>query len=316
MTAVRWDEKVMKDVYIEALLALAEEDSRIVVLNADLMNSDGTVKFAEAFPHRAVNVGVQEANMVGMAAGLAAVGKIPLAHTFACFHARRALDQAYMSGAYAGLPIKLVGTDPGITAAYNGGTHMPLEDVGVFRGIPDMLVVEVVDTVSMQSLLPQVVRSPQPAYLRISRKETETVYERGQDLNLGKGVVLRPGSDVTIAAAGLMTAESLRAADILAGRGISARVVHFHTVKPLDRELLADCARTTGAVVTAENHNINNGLGSAVAEVLGEECPVPLHRIGVQDRFGEVGSVEYLQKTFGMTAADVAAAAQTLYENL
>lgn len=304
------DSRAMKDVYIETLIKLAEEDQRIVVLDADLMHSNSTIRFMETYPGRAINVGVQEANMIGTAAGLAATGKIPFTHTFSCFNTRRALDQIYMSVAYAKLNVKVVGTDPGITAAYNGGTHMPLEDMGVVRGIPTMTVIEPVDNVMMEALVKDIAYLDGPVYLRVNRKEPVQIYAPGTEFEIGKGKVLTEGDDLTLIASGIMVAESLKAAELLEQKGIRARVVNIFTVKPIDQELIVKCAQETGAIVTCENHNVINGLGSAVAEVLAENCPVPMERVGVQDLFGEVGSVDYLQKRFAMTAEDIAAKAE------
>ena len=304
------DSRAMKDVYIETLIKLAEEDQRIVVLDADLMHSNSTIRFMETYPGRAINVGVQEANMIGTAAGLAATGKIPFTHTFSCFNTRRALDQIYMSVAYAKLNVKVVGTDPGVTAAYNGGTHMPLEDMGVVRGIPTMTVIEPVDNVMMEALVKDIAYLDGPVYLRVNRKEPVQIYAPGTEFEIGKGKVLTEGDDLTLIASGIMVAESLKAAELLEQKGIRARVVNIFTVKPIDKELIVKCAQETGAIVTCENHNVINGLGSAVAEVLAENCPVPMERVGVQDLFGEVGSVDYLQKRFAMTAEDIAAKAE------
>lgn len=304
------DDVQMRDAYIDALMELAEDNPKIVVLDADLMNSNSTIKFMRRFPERAINVGVQEANMLGVAAGLAAVGKIPFTHTFACFNARRALDQIYMSVAYAKLPVKIVGTDPGVTAAFNGGTHMSLEDVGFMRGIPTMTVIEPVDNVMVRAILPQVVEMDTPVYLRVNRKEPVKIYEPGTEFTIGKGKVLRDGEDVTIIATGIMVPEALKAGEALAEEGISARIINIFTIKPLDEELVLQAARETGAIVTAENHNVINGLGSAVAEVVAQHYPVPVERVGVQDLFGEVGSVEYLMKRFGLTSEEIGAKAK------
>ncbi|MGI6148956.1 MAG: transketolase family protein [Firmicutes bacterium] len=308
------DEVAMKDAYIEALMELAEENPQIVVLDADLMNSNSTVKFLQRFPDRAINCGVQEANMLGMAAGLAAVGKIPFTHTFACFNARRALDQIYMSVAYARLPVKIVGTDPGVTASFNGGTHMPLEDVGFLRGIPTMTVIEPVDNVMMRAILSDVAGLNSPAYLRVNRRQPVQIYAPGTEFTIGRGKTLREGEDLTIVATGILVPEALKAAEALAEEGISARVINIFTIKPIDEELLVQAAQETGAVVTAENHNVINGLGSAVAEVLVERCPVPMERVGVQDLFGEVGDVSYLQKRFGLTSDNIVQKARLVLE--
>ncbi|NMB45389.1 MAG: transketolase family protein [Firmicutes bacterium] len=292
----------MKDVYMAHLLEQAAKDERIVVLDADLMHSNGTIAFQEAYPDRSINVGVQEANMIGIAGGLSATGKVPFCHTFACFASRRALDQIYVSIAYAQLNAKIVGTDPGITAAYNGGTHMPFDDLGIMRSIPTMTVVEPVDNTMVKAILPQVIDTPGPFYIRIARKNPIRIYKEGSEFTIGKGALLREGKDVTIFAIGIMVAEALDAADILDQQGISAMVVNIFTLKPIDKDLVISCAQKTGAVVTAENHSIINGLGSAVAEVLTEKHPVVMERVGVRDLFGEVGDVAYLKQRFGLTA--------------
>lgn len=308
------DDLSMRDVYIDGIMELASQDERIVVLDADLMHSNGTTRFQEAYPKRTINVGVQEANMVGIASGLSATGMVPFAHTFACFASRRALDQIYVSVAYSQLNVKLVGTDPGITAAFNGGTHMPFDDMGIMRSIPTMTVIEMVDNTMVKALLPQTVDAHGPFYLRIVRSNPVKIYADGTRFAIGKGLVLREGSDVTIFATGIMVREALKAAELLAAKSISAQVVNIFTLKPIDEELIIQCAQQTGAVVTVENHSIINGLGSAVAEVLSENHPVPMERVGVRDLFGEVGSVEYLQKRFGLTADAIGASAERVLQ--
>ena len=299
------DEVMMRDVYASTLMKLAEKDSRVVVLDADLMNSMGMVPFGEAFPDRTFNVGVQEANMVGVAAGLSATGKIPFAHSFGPFATRKAYDATFISGAYACLNVRIVGSDPGITAAYNGGTHMPFEDMGIMRNVPTMTVLEPVDGAMLQNLIQQMVDLQGMFYMRLLRRQPVQVYEYGSTFDIGKGVVLRDGSDVTVISSGILVHESLKAADSLQEQGISCRVVNLFTIKPVDRDLVAKCAVETGAIVTCENHNVINGLGSAVAETLVETVPVPMERIGSQDQFGEVGAVDYLMKRYEMGADDI-----------
>jgi transketolase len=294
------EDTMMRDVYSSTLMKLAETDSRIVVLDADLMNSMGMVPFGEAFPDRTFNVGVQEANMVGVAAGLSATGKIPFAHSFGPFATRKAYDATFISGAYARLNVRIVGSDPGITAAYNGGTHMPFEDMGIMRNVPTMTVLEPVDGAMLQNLIRQMVDLKGMFYMRLLRRQPVQVYAYGSTFDIGKGVVLRDGSDVTIISSGILVHESLKAADALKEKGISCKVVNIFTIKPLDRELITACASETGAIVTCENHNVINGLGSAVAEALVETVPVPMERIGSQDQFGEVGSVDYLMNRYEM----------------
>jgi transketolase len=299
------EETMMRDAYASTLMEIAAKDERIVVLDADLMSSMGMVPFGEAFPERTFNVGVQEANMVGVAAGLSVTGRIPFAHSFGPFATRKAYDAAFISGAYARLNVRIVGSDPGITASYNGGTHMPFEDMGIMRNIPTMTVLEPVDSVMLRDLLYQMVDLKGMFYMRLLRKYPVQIYENGSSFEFGKGVVLREGSDVTIISSGILVDESLKAAESLEKKGISARVVNMFAIKPIDRELIQKCARETGAIVTCENHNIINGLGSAVAEALVETFPVPMERIGSRDQFGEIGSVEYLMKRYGMGAGDI-----------
>ncbi len=296
-------DKQMREVYTDTLIALAEEDPQIVVMEADLMRATATNPFLARFPERTFNVGVAEANMVGVAAGLSATGKIPFAATFACFAARRTYDQFFISANYAQLNVKLVGTDPGVTAAFNGGTHMPFEDLGLMRNVPKLIVVEPSDPVSLAALIPQVAYHEGCVYVRLHRRLLPALHAEGTEFELGKGVVMRDGEDVTlIAIGGVMVGEALKAADALAEDGISAAVIDMHTLKPLDADLVLEYAKKTGAIVTCENHQIFNGLGSAVAEVLAESYPTRMKRVGVQDEFGEVGTEDYLKERFGLTA--------------
>lgn len=297
---------MMRDAYCNTLIELARGNKSIVALDADLMKSMGMIPFLKEFPERTFNCGVQEANMIGVAAGLSATGKIPYAHSFATFSTRRAFDQVFLSAAYAGLNVRIIGSDPGITAAFNGGTHMPLEDLGIMRQVPTMTVLEPVDAAMLEDLVRQLADLEGVFYIRLLRRHAIKVYEPGSHFEIGKAVTLKDGGDVTIIATGIMVTEALEARELLAEKGISARVVNVFTLKPIDTATITRCARETGAIVTAENHNIIGGLGSAVAEVLAENEPTPLERIGARDRFGEVGPVDYLKKAFGMTAEDIA----------
>ena len=308
-------EHEMRVVYASTLLELAEKDSRIVLLDADLGRSSGTAPFRERFPLRAFNVGVAEANMVGVAAGLSVTGKIPFAETFGCFAARRAYDQFFISANYAGLGVKLVGTDPGVAATLNGGTHMPFEDVGLMREIPGLTIVDPSDPVSLQKLLPLLAYQEGCAYLRLHRQKAPLLYTEDEDFQLGRGKQLREGTDVTLIASGvIMVNEALQAALALAQSGISAAVIDMHTIKPIDTELIVRAAERTGAVLTCENHQLAGGLGSAVAEVLAEERPTRMRRIGVEDAFGEVGDLEYLKTRYGLTAENIRRRATALLE--
>ena len=300
-------QKEMRAVYAETLKELAAENPAIVLLEADLMKASGTIPFAAAYPRRAFNVGVAEANMVGVAAGLSVTGKIPFAATFACFAGRRCFDQFFLSANYAGLNVKLVGTDPGVSAALNGGTHMAFEDIGIMRTVPALTVLEPSDAVSLRALVKACAQHPGCVYLRLHRKAVPALYAEGERFELGRGKVLREGRDVTLVALGaILVPEALRAAELLAAEGIEAAVIDALTVKPLDRDLVLEFAGRTGCVVTAENHQVSTGLGSAVAEVMAEAGVGRLERIGVRDEFGEVGSQAYLQERFGLTAAEIA----------
>ena len=300
------DDMEMIDVYCKTLIELAAEDKRIVVLDADLMNSMGMVPFLKSYPQRTFDVGIQEANMIGVAAGLSATGKIPFAHSFATFASRRCFDQVFLSCGYAKLNVKIIGSDPGITAAYNGGTHMPFEDIGLMRNIPDITILEPVDSVMLKDLVRQAAGRYGVHYIRLLRKKTVKIYENGSSFEIGKGITLKDGKDVTVFATGIMVDKALSAAVLLEKENISARVVNIFTIKPVDEELIVKCAKETGAVVSAENHNVISGLGAAVADVLVKNYPVPMEMVGVNDLFGEVGSQEYLIKRFSMTAEDIA----------
>ncbi|MCL2046190.1 MAG: transketolase family protein [Oscillospiraceae bacterium] len=293
---------LMRDVYCGTLIELAIENENIVALDADLISSSGMKPFFSRFPDRAIQCGIAEANMIGIAAGLSAVGKIPFAHSFGSFATRRACDQIMISAAYAKQNVRIIGTDPGITAAYNGGTHMPFEDMGVMRSIPEITLIEPTDPVMLDDLLRQLVLLNGVFYVRMARKNTEAIYEEGSTFEIGRGNVIFEGDDVTIISSGIMVAEALKAAAILKGDGINAKVVDMFTWKPIDRALIADCARKTGAIVTAENHNIVGGLGSAVAEAVCATHPVPIEMVGVNDRFGQVGTEEFLREEYNLTA--------------
>lgn len=281
-------------------------DPRVCYLDADLMNCIGTRKLAAQFPDRAINCGIGEANMIGVAAGMSAAGMIPYAHTFGIFASRRVMDQVFMSVAYAKLNVRVLGSDAGVTAALNGGTHMPFEDMAPYLAIPGAIAIEAADCEQAASIMDSVKDMYGLIYIRFMRKNPIAVYPEGTKFEIGKGALLREGSDVTIISSGIMVAEALKAAATLAAEGIEARVVDMFTWKPIDRELIADCAAKTGAIVTAENHNYLSGLGSQVAMVTAETCPVPVLRVGVADEFGEVGPESYLRERFALTAAHIA----------
>lgn len=302
-----WEkEKVeLRSIYSGSLIEYGKNDEHICVLEADLMASASTNKFRDVFPDRTINVGVAEANMIGVAAGLSAMGFIPFAHTFAPFATRRCCDQITLSVAYAGLNVKIVGSDPGVGAELNGGTHMSFEDIAIMRNIPGMTVFEPVDSVQFKKLFPQILSSYGPTYIRLFRKNAWSIYREEDEFTLGKGVLLKEGTDVSIFASGIMVKEALEAAEKLKEEGISAEVINIHTIKPLDKEMVISSAAKTGCVVTSENAFVANGLGSAVDDCLSGTHPVPVLKVGVEDRFGEVGKIDYLQKALGLTAENI-----------
>lgn len=301
---------MMRDACCQGLLDAAEKNPDVVVLDADLVNSSGLKPFFKYYPDRAFDCGIAEANMIGIAAGLSAAGKIPFTHTFGCFASRRVCDQIMISCSYAHLNVKMIGSDPGVTAAKNGGTHMPFEDMAVLRAIPEITLIEATDPVMMRSLIGQLVNLYGVYYVRMVRKEATAIYEEGSTFEIGKGNVLQDGSDLTIFASGIMVEEAMKAATLLKEEGISARVVDMFTWKPLDTELVARCAKETGCFVTAENHNVYGGLGSAIAEAAVQTCPVPIEMVGVKDRFGQVGDVKFLKQEYHLTAIDIFDAAK------
>ena len=296
-----------KDVLGKLIPSLEEQDPDVVYLDADLMGCIGTAKWAFANPERAINCGIAEANMVGVAAGMSAVGLKPIVHSFGPFASRRVFDQVFLSGGYAGNSITVLGTDPGVTAAFNGGTHMPFEDMSLYRSLPGAYVFDIADTAQLASVLTQSVDLPGIKYIRVGRKNYLKVYEDGSSFTPGKGeVICENGTDATIIACGLMVGKALQAAEMLAAEGIRVTVVDMFTVKPLDEALVLEYAAKTGAIVTAENHNKIGGLYSAVAELLLLNKPVPVEYVAIEDQFGEVGPQDYLEERFGMTAEHIA----------
>ena len=307
-------EKEMRQVYAASLVKLIEAGEPVLVTDADLMRAIGVLPYKEKYPDNIFDCGISECNMIGVACGLSAEGFIPFTHTFGTFASRRVMDQVFMSGAYAGQNVKMVGSDPGVCAALNGGTHMALEDVAMMRAIPEMTIVEPTDAVMVADLIPKIAHTYGMFYIRMCRVKAETIYEEGSDFEIGKAVCLRQGGDVTIIAAGREVVEALNAAELLAQEGVEARVLDMFTIKPLDDEAVLAAARETGAIVTAENHNVIGGLGSAVAEILSTQLPTPLERIGTRDIFGEVGPSDILKQRFHLTAEDIAKAAKKAIE--
>lgn len=299
-----------REAYGRALVALGEKNPSIVVLEADLGMSTQTYMFGERFPDRYFEIGIAEGNMMGVAAGLAAAGKIPFASTFCVFASMRACEQVRNSICYPRQNVKIVATNAGIEIGADGVTHQAIEDIAIMRALPGMMVVAPSDPILTAKIISLAAEYDGPVYVRIGRQPTPTLYPASLHVELGKAIVARDGSDVTLVAVGNMMDCSLKAADILAGEGVQARVLDMHTIKPIDEAALVKAARETGCLVTAEDHSIVGGLGGAVAEVLSCQLPVPLVRIGLQDIFAQSGGPDELLEYYGLTAAKIADAAR------
>ena len=295
--------------YGKALAELAGKDPDLVVLDADLSGSTMSKDFAAAAPDRFFDMGIAEANMVGVAAGLAACGKKPFVNSFAMFAAGRAWEQVRNSVAYPGLNVKVVGSHGGLSVGEDGATHQCIEDLAIMRAIPGMTVLCPCDGNEMRAAVQALVDYNGPAYLRLGRLAVETVTDtlEGYHFEIGKGVLLRDGADVTVVAVGMMVQSALQAAEILEEEGISVRVIDMHTIKPLDGDILLAAAKETGVIVTSEEANIVGGLGSAVSEYLSTHCPVPVIRHGVEDEFGRSGAAQKVLDAYGLNAEGIAA---------
>lgn len=290
-----------REAYGKALLELGEKYHDIVVLDADLSKSTKTAEFAKVFPERFINAGIAEQNLMGMSAGLAAAGKAVFASTFAVFATGRAFEQIRNSIAYADLNVKICATHAGITVGEDGGSHQSVEDVALMRSIPGMCVVVPADGNSTRQVMIELYKRRGPAYLRLGRLAVPQIYEDDIKLQIGRGIQLKDGKDATIIACGIMVEKALQAAELLAVEGIRVSVVDMHTIKPLDQELVIRKAKETGAILTAEEHSIIGGLGSAVCEVVSQYCPVPVLRLGIEDQFGQSGSPAELLQHYGLT---------------
>ena len=310
------EKKATRAAYGEMLVELADKYPELVVLDADLAGATMTKGFAQACPDRFFDMGIAEANMIGVAAGLAACGKKPFANSFAMFTAGRAYEQVRNSVAYPGLNVKCVGSHGGISVGEDGATHQCIEDLALMSAIPGMLVLNPCDAHEMRQAVQALIEYKGPAYLRLGRMAVETVTDSvpGYKFELGRAAALREGSDLTICATGLMVQRALAAAELLAGEGVSARVLDFHTIKPLDGEALLAAARETGCIVTTEEHSIVGGLGAAVASFLAERCPVPVLRHGVRDVFGRSGKAEQVLEAYGLTPAGIVETARAALE--
>lgn len=295
-----------REAYGKALVKLSNINENVVVLDADLSKSTKTADFKAVAPERFINMGIAESNMMGVAAGLSTCGKIPFVSTFAIFAAGRAFEQIRNSICYPKLNVKVCATHAGLTVGEDGATHQSIEDISLMRSIPNMTVINPSDAVETEAAILAAAEFDGPCYVRLGRLAVNTVNdENNYKFEIGKGITLAEGNDVTIAATGIMVELALQAKEELAKEGISARVINIHTIKPIDSELLIKAAKETGAIVTAEEHSIIGGLGSAVSEVVSEECPVPVLKVGVKDTFGESGKPNELLELYGLTSAAI-----------
>ena len=299
----------MRAIYANCLAELMERDKHVCVLDADLAKASGTRNLYERFPEQMFDCGVAEQNMASIAAGLASYGFKPWIESFTPFATRRICDQMAISISYARRNVKIVGTDPGISAELNGGTHMSMEDIGVVRSIPGMVIFEPIDGVQLRAAMPVLNAYDGPVYVRLFRKELPDLLPADYKFDLFKADVLREGRDLSLFVSGFQTADALEAADILAREGIDVEVVNVHTIKPVDTQTVIASARKTGAVLTVENHNVIGGLRSAILETLAEE-KIPVCAVGVQDRFGEDGKLPYLREVMGLTVENIVATAK------
>ena len=294
----------MRAVYAECLAKLMEEDKHVVVLDADLAKASGTRKLYERFPQQMFDCGVAEQNMASIAAGLSSYGFKPWIESFTPFATRRICDQIAISISYAKQNVKIVGTDPGISAELNGGTHMSMEDIGVVRSIPGLVIFEPVDERQLRAAMPVLNAYEGPVYMRLFRKVQPVVFPEDYTFDLFKADLLREGKDLSIFVSGMLTKDCLDAAELLKAEGIDAEIINVHTIKPVDRETVLASARKTGAVLTVENHNVIGGLHSAILETLAQE-KLPVCAVGVPDRFGEVGKIPYLREVMGLTVENI-----------
>ena len=294
-----------RDAFGEVLVELGERYENLVVLTADLAESTRTYKFANRFPNRFFNIGIAEQNMMGIAAGLASCGKIVVASSFAIFASGRAWEQVRYSICHSYLNVKIVATHGGISVGEDGSSHQAAEDISLMRTIPGMRVLVPADAVETKKAVEVAVETEGPFYIRLGRPKVPLIFEDELPFQLGKGYKLTEGSDVTIFACGIMLSQALEAEKNLRKEGIRSQVINMSTIKPIDRQIIIEAAKTTGAIVTAEEHQVIGGLGSAVSEVLSENIPTPLERVGLRDRFGESGKPQKLFEKYGLTAGHI-----------
>lgn len=299
------NKKATRQSYGEALLELGKENEKIVVFDADLATATKTNLFAKEFPNRFFDMGIAEQNMISTAAGMATCGKIPYASTFAVFAAGRAYDQIRNSVCYPNLNVKICATHAGITVGEDGATHQMIEDISLMRTLPNMTVISTSDDNQTKWAVKEISKIEGPVYLRLSRLATPIIYDENQKFEIGKAVQIGDGTDGTIFATGVTVAEALKAQEKLTQKNINVRVVDIHTIKPIDKEMIIKCAKETKKLISIEDHNVIGGLGSAISEVLTEEYPAKLIRLGIKDTFGKSGKAEELMKYFGITSTNI-----------
>ena len=299
------EKKATRQSYGETLEKLGEENEKIVVLDADLSAATKTSIFAKKFPNRFFDMGIAEANMIGVAAGMASCEKIPFVSTFAAFAAGRAYDQIRSSICYPNLNVKICATHAGITVGEDGATHQMLEDLALMRAIPNMTVISPSDDVETKFLIEEIAKVEGPVYVRLARLATPGIYEENQKFEIGKAIQIGDGTDATVFATGVVVAEALKAKEVLEKEGIHIRVIDMHTIKPIDKEIVIKSAKETKKLISIEDHSIIGGLGSAIAEVLTEEYPSKLIRLGIKDTFGKSGNAVELMKYFGLTSEGI-----------
>lgn len=298
-------EKEISQIYNETMEQLFNEDSKVVYIDADLMGSLKTKELWKKYPKNVFNTGIQEANMIGVACGMNIAGFKPYVHSFTPFASRRVFDQVFISGAYAHKKIKIIGSDAGIAATFNGGTHMCFEDIALYRSVPDACIVDVSDGTMFAYFLRTLKDYDGIVYFRTARRGVPDIYSSDEKFEPGKAKLLREGSDATIIASGLQVAQALEAASMLEKEGINTRVIDIVTIKPIDKDIIVDSARKTGVIITTENHNINGGLGDAVASIVSEACPAYVLKNGINDSFGQVGGETFLREQYDMQSIDI-----------
>ncbi|OON97487.1 MAG: transketolase [Candidatus Epulonipiscium fishelsonii] len=304
--------KSIRDAYGDALKEFGSKYEDVIVMDADVSSSTKSAVFGAAYPDRFLNVGIAEANMVAMAAGLSTVGFTPVVNTFATFMVSRAADPLRSLVAYTNLNVKVAGAYAGVSDSYDGATHHALEDIAFFRALPNFTIISVADAIQAKEALDAALKEKGPMYLRLSRAEVPVIYDENYKFELGKGECLRDGKDVTIISTGVMVAKALEAAENLQAAGIEARVVNIHTIKPIDKDIIIESANKTGKIVVAEEHNIYGGLGSAVAEVVTQYCPVKMAYVGFNDCFTESGDYEELLTKYGLDTNSIIAKVKEL----